>query len=118
TQRRFEAVLQPLCKLWNMGACDLKPRGRTGSLHELPTLKDAVSPPCRLMWRSGRVIDRNLLHAFMFSGLNCEPITPMDFKQMFGAKAEDSDENSSNGYCARYYASDEEGDEDEGGEFW
>ncbi|XLR08316.1 hypothetical protein S83_036254, partial [Arachis hypogaea] len=54
TQRRFEAVLQPLCKLWNMGACDLKPRGRTGSLHELPTLKDAVSPPCRLMWRSGR----------------------------------------------------------------
>ncbi|KAL4394931.1 hypothetical protein AHAS_Ahas02G0201300 [Arachis hypogaea] len=40
----------------------------------------------------------------------------MDFNGMFGAEVELSDENSSDGYCGRYYASDDEGEEDEGGQ--
>ncbi|RYQ79726.1 hypothetical protein Ahy_Scaffold1g106590 isoform A [Arachis hypogaea] len=40
----------------------------------------------------------------------------MDFNGIFGAELEDSDDNSSDGDRGCYYASDEEGDEDEGGE--
>ncbi|XP_057746418.1 protein FAR1-RELATED SEQUENCE 5-like [Arachis stenosperma] len=40
----------------------------------------------------------------------------MNFNGMFGGEVEESDENSSDGYCGRYYASDDEGEEDEGGE--
>ncbi|QHN92439.1 Protein FAR1-RELATED SEQUENCE [Arachis hypogaea] len=36
----------------------------------------------------------------------------MDFNGMFGAEVEQSDENSSDGYCGRYYASDDEGGEE------
>ncbi|XP_015953534.1 protein FAR1-RELATED SEQUENCE 5-like [Arachis duranensis] len=40
----------------------------------------------------------------------------MNFNGMFGGEVEESDENSSDGYCGRYYTSDDEGEEDEGGE--